>query len=376
MKKIYDVIIVGAGPAGSFSAYEMAKIKVKGRPVDILILEASKTLKRGKPCGGAIYKETIEQIPELKKILVGHSSAHAIYIDNKKTMDKKSDQYFLLRTTPSSKTLDYFLPKLLSKKKNIILKLGQRVNNIKLNKEYAEVQCQDDAYLGRVIIDASGIGSKFNEKLVGGKSLDERNKYLCAIAEFRLNKENKKKILDLIENNAHKTRLDFFEGEPLNCYWIFYYGKIDFVNIGCGFLYRKGERYIDAREKLINYLNLQNIRGWKLENIRSWIDPIEMPKKLCTNHILWIGDSAGMSNPFSGHGVPYAAKCAKALAEACAAALEKGDFSEKMLRAYQNHPLVMELMAKSRIKNRMINYFHKHRKIKFPLWFRKMVLKR
>ena len=48
--KTYDVVIVGAGPAGAILAYLLAK-----EGVDVLILE-KKTLPRYKPCAGGLTR--------------------------------------------------------------------------------------------------------------------------------------------------------------------------------------------------------------------------------------------------------------------------------------------------------------------------------
>ena len=53
-KHLYDVIIVGAGPAGATLGYELAR---KG--VDVLILEKER-LPRYKPCAGGITIKTVK----------------------------------------------------------------------------------------------------------------------------------------------------------------------------------------------------------------------------------------------------------------------------------------------------------------------------
>ena len=68
---MYDIIIIGAGPAGCFTAFELSKAKINRKPIKILILEASASLERLKPCGGDIEREIVDDIPELKRIVVG-----------------------------------------------------------------------------------------------------------------------------------------------------------------------------------------------------------------------------------------------------------------------------------------------------------------
>ena len=57
MRKLFDVIIVGSGPAGSMSAYELSMAGL-----DVLILEKEK-LPRYKVCGGGIQFKMNSIIP-------------------------------------------------------------------------------------------------------------------------------------------------------------------------------------------------------------------------------------------------------------------------------------------------------------------------
>ncbi len=61
----YDVVVVGAGPAGS----TIAKI-VAERGFKVLVLEKY-TLDREKPCGGAISNRVVEHFRIPKKPLLG-----------------------------------------------------------------------------------------------------------------------------------------------------------------------------------------------------------------------------------------------------------------------------------------------------------------
>ena len=60
----YDVVIVGAGPAGAILAYLLAK-----EGVDVLILE-KKNLPRYKPCAGGLTRRALAALPfEVKEVV-------------------------------------------------------------------------------------------------------------------------------------------------------------------------------------------------------------------------------------------------------------------------------------------------------------------
>jgi flavin-dependent dehydrogenase len=58
-------------------------------------------------------------------------------------------------------------------------------------------------------------------------------------------------------------------------------------------------------------------------------------RKTYGNRVLAVGDAAGQTKPTTGGGIYYALISAQAAAHAALTAFEKGDFSEKILRAYQ-----------------------------------------
>ncbi len=57
MTQVYDVIIVGAGPAGSTAAYFLGQAGAR-----VLVLEKEE-LPRYKPCGGGLAARLLDQFP-------------------------------------------------------------------------------------------------------------------------------------------------------------------------------------------------------------------------------------------------------------------------------------------------------------------------
>jgi len=339
--KIYDVIIIGAGPAGCFSAYEICKIIKNPK---ILVLEASSTLERMKPCGGEIDISPLNRVPELKKIIVGKANRHPKYYNNRKFSEVYAVNYYFTRSK-NKITLDCYFPKLIRKMGVTILTDSRVVDIDNSKKEYAIVLCKDKKYYGKIVVDASGAMSTLNHKLVGGKKISELDKFFCSVIEFKLKSEDKKTFLKLLENDKLANRNDLFSKDPIGLNWTFYYEKINTANIGNGFTVNN--KKIDTRSKLINFLKSKGFKNWNPADIKTWIAPFELQRKLYTNHVLWIGDSVGMVNPFSGHGMPNSSFAATILAEVCSIALSTNDFSEEILKYYQEHPKMKKFISES-----------------------------
>ncbi|MFX1453370.1 MAG: FAD-dependent oxidoreductase, partial [Promethearchaeota archaeon] len=72
-QEIYDVIIVGAGPAGSTAAKFIAEEGFK-----VLLIDKEK-FPRNKPCGGALTRRVIERFPYMSKILQNIITSEKIF---------------------------------------------------------------------------------------------------------------------------------------------------------------------------------------------------------------------------------------------------------------------------------------------------------
>lgn len=327
---IYDVIIIGAGPAGCISAYEILKKK----KCKILMLEAAPSLLRCKPCGGMLDENSIKQVPELRKIIVGKTIQNLRYYNDKKIYEKSLPHYFLTRSKKKN-SLDYFFPNLM-KKKGVKILTNKRVTKIITNKYLANVYCSNERYFGKIVVDASGAMSQFNKLLVNGKRIIDLDKFVCNVVEFKLSKKDKKRMMKLQENVETNSRGDLFSNTPTGMFWSFYYKKTNSANIGNGYFIKDAKAF-DSKTFLIDFLKRNKFESWNQKQIKSWVAPFQLQNKLYADNILWIGDSAGMVNPFSGHGIANAFEAGKSLAKTVSFALSKKDFSEKTLKRYQTN---------------------------------------
>lgn len=348
MTTAFDVIIVGAGPAGCATAYELSK---RISPSKILVLEASPVLLRGKPCGGHVDSPTIDSIPELRPFIVGRTTRqlnclNGVQLNPNAEGGVRTHVYFT-RWGSSPLTLDYAFPKVLSDR-GIIVSTGKRVTKIDVGgKHYATVSCGKETFLGKIVIDASGATSAFNRMLCGGKTISELEKYVCSVVEFKVRDADHINLMRFLGNDLLAERADVRSGDPIGAHWVFYYERLGTVNIGNGYCFH-GKQTLDTRERLAGYLDQIGLDGWERSAIRTWVIPIELQKHLYTDHTLWIGDSAGMGDPLSGHGIPNSIHVAKILARVCEKALDVNDFSERTLSAYSEDEEMRSYILQSR----------------------------
>ncbi len=306
---VYDVIIVGAGPAGSFAAYNCAKAGLS-----TLILEKEK-LPRDKPCGGLVGRNVLEIAGfGVEKIAENRIGTNKILMDDTEILEKDTEMLLFKR-----KKLDHFLAK---KAVSAGAELVERakVSSVKIGRSGASVLCGPESYGGKMIVGADGIDSS----VARSAGLNTRTaKDLCLSIESGI---NAKKICRAQEKNYAEFCLysDF-----VGYFWIF--PSKNFVNVGVG-------------TPLENSGNLQQKLSWFLENrgidkkgeTKAHMIPMDVLPKIYSERVLLAGDSAGFVNPISGGGIGLALSSGKKAADACVQAVKKNDFSAGFLSAYQS----------------------------------------
>lgn len=290
MEKKYDVVIIGAGPAGLSCAYLLKK-----NGYNVAVIEKKKH-PRNKLCGGLLSHKT----KLLLEMIFGDSATRIINASlNYKTKDyeiyfkKKlikigfSKQFFYLveRTT-----FDFEMFKCI-KREGIIVIENEKVlkidNNLVItNKRIVE---------GKVIIGADGINSVVRKQF-DGKVLNTNNVGLAL--ESKIEKKMGRNIAIIFGYNKQG-------------YCWFFPNKNGGL-IGSGGLKKKENVMVSYKSFCKDFI--KNNSG---EQTKAFLVPlgnyVKCPFK--KNHYL-IGDAAGLANPLTGEGIYYALLSAKILANA------------------------------------------------------------
>ena len=139
-----------------------------------------------------------------------------------------------------------------------------------------------------------------------------------------------------------------WENNPIDFFGVYYnydispwgYGWIcprrDTINAGVLCLYDK------LRSNPINSLNyfiskhpLKDLRAREIVWLRSALIPVAPARKIYGKRMLVVGDAAGMVDPVSGEGIIHAITGGKLAGEVCVKALEEENFSSSFLSKYQ-----------------------------------------
>lgn len=284
----YDVIIVGAGPAGSYLAY-----KLKNQGIDVLLLE-KKTFPRYKSCAGGLSKKAYDILfSESKNVknIVEKKVKKGLYVRNKKFTFTESEKELIYMTYRSE--LDNFLVKMAVDNKTVCFK-----DNISIQK----INEKDNTitYVER--------NKKYNvgyDILVGAWGCNIRLNKLIDLAPFE-----RFSVSSSWEGPPGPKFSEYFDEYALTQIMKKYHSYV-------GYIFPKSELITAGLFTSLNPLTsrLKNmwkefVEFWRLDkNIKpqyAWIPIRDLRKPIAKKNILLVGDAAGLADPFTGEGIYYA----------------------------------------------------------------------
>ena len=334
MKDIYDVVIVGAGPAGSAAAHYLSL-----RGLNVLLLDKF-TFPRDKTCGDALTPRALRVLDEmgmLEDLLkVGHSLNDVAFFSPK--------GYSVVAPVPKKESRSshlLFTPRLILD--NIILERALvsgaqfqspvRVTDIVQDEDCAiirgEHQNRAVEYKARMVIVAIGANIKLLLRM--GLLKKAPQMMLCARAYF----EGMAEVLE-----AAQCR---FDGVPLPGYgWVFPLSNSS-ANVGVGF-FRAGltARWMPKTARTVFDTFTQTPPLQKILTGAHQVGPIKgYPLRLdfarsptFAERILLVGEAAGLVNPVTGEGIDYALESGKMAADHIIGMFPANDLSIKNLSVY------------------------------------------
>ena len=284
----YNVIIIGAGPAGSYLAY-----KLKKQGISILLLEKQK-FPRYKACAGGLSKKAFDIIfSENKNIenIVEKVVKKGLYVRNNRFTFVEPDKELVYMTYRSD--LDNFLMKMAVDNKTVfykenvkIQKIDQKNNTITFLYKNKKQQVEYD-----ILVGAWGANIKLN------------------------------KLVDIIPFKRFSASSSW-EGPPSTKFYD--YCK-DYIITQIMDKYPRYVAYIFPKSEMItaglftsknpNPIILKNmwedfVKFWdldiKIKPTYAWIPVRDYNKPIARKNIILVGDAAGITDPFTGEGIYYA----------------------------------------------------------------------
>jgi geranylgeranyl reductase family protein len=340
LSRIYDVIVVGAGPAGATLAYELAR---KG--IAVLLLEKER-LPRYKCCAGGVTSKAaklldfdISGIAEdtihragftfnLGSPYLGHYDRPLIYT----VMRDVFDHSLAMRARRSGADLMD----------------GQKVKSIQPSVDCMEVASADNIFRSRLLVGADGAYSVVARDLDMGKGTG----YLVAIEseitvpEAKLAEWTSQILIDL-------------GYVPGGYAWVF--PKRDHLSIGVGCLSSKARELSHHHEGFLGSLGLGSYIITR--STRQLIPTRTKGRLVWRNQALLVGDAAGLADPLTGEGIHNAIKSA----QLAVAAIEQRLIGGKDgLQDYQE-AVDSEIISELRIAHTVSRFFVRSPRLVFGM---------
>jgi len=321
-----DVLVIGAGPAGSTAAKHAA---LGG--ADVLLIDKKSEIGAPKRCAegvsiGGLESLGIEPNPRwITKKLDGVRMVSPNGTDVWLTSDKvelPEAGYILER-----KVFDKFMA----------MDAARAGSRIMVKTIATEMERTDDGYLvsaecmgekfeikARIVIAADGPESRVARW--AGLNTATRPKDMESAAQFEM------VGVEMEDNNC----IEFYFGSvaPGGYAWIFPKGD-DIANVGLGVLSTETDK--SAYEHLLEFVeSCPATRNAQPVELNIGGDPVGgMPKKLVADSLMVVGDAAGQVNPLTGGGIISGMKGGMLAGQVAAAAVSEGDVTARRLGEYE-----------------------------------------
>lgn len=343
-----DVVVVGAGPAGSTASIFLAKKGLK-----VVMVDKAK-FPRMKPCGGGIPVNIFKKLPYLKKydLVDSYSYGGVIYSSSLKYCAKFQSEEPIIALV-SRETFDNKLASI-AVDHGVEFYDGKKVKDVNIKVDKAKVILDDETTIdSEVVVGADGVSSVVAKKT----GLNSKNKTvnICAFQEYKLDE----KTLEEYTTDKHFCYLHMVYNNIPGYAWLF--PKKDSFNIGIGEfipLRKPGSKInlVDAYKSYFNLLQKEKLipLNLKMGKVKGGCVPIQILEKTYSDRVVLCGDAAGLINPVSGGGIYYAMVSGENAASTINNAFENENFNSSFLSNYQNlwmQEFGKDLQALSSISN-------------------------
>jgi digeranylgeranylglycerophospholipid reductase len=346
MKDRYDVLVIGAGPAGSIAAKTAAE---KG--LDVLLIEKRQEIGDPVRCAEGVSKENLKKHVEIdKKWICADLKGARIYAPDGTKIEMAEEiaggevGYVLER-----KIFDRALAEKASKA-GAEVRVKTRAIGLIIEEDFVkgarlmQLGKEYDVH-ARIVIGADGIESKVGRWAGIDTSLNPIDIETCVqylVAGVDINQEY----------------CEFYIGNDLapgGYIWIFPKGEGK-ANIGIGIL---GSKMGKFKPRPVDYLNSFLEKKFPhakvVEMVFGGVPVSGSIEKTSTNGLILVGDAARQSDPITGGGILNAMDVGKIAGEAAFAAISAGDVSnekleevyEKRWRSTTGHSIDLSLIVKN-----------------------------
>jgi len=306
-KEVYDVLVVGAGPAGGSAALHSARLGL-----DTLLIEEHEKIGEPVHCGECLSEYAVENtgIRPPESVISEHvKGVRVIFPDG--TASALNEKGFVLEKEKFEQWLAGE-----AVKAGAELSLGTRLEGLERKNNLWEIKTNKGILKAKIVIDASGVASVVSRKL----NLNERFESVIGI-QYEL------------RDISRDGYLDFYiwpELAPEGYLWMIPKAN-GRANVGLATTERN-------KAKQFNDIFVERM-GWKDKvNVKTFggLIPASGPlKNTYSDGLMLVGDAAGFTSPLFEGGSHLGLKSGEMAARVAKESVEKKDFSKAAFSKYE-----------------------------------------
>lgn len=328
-----DVLVIGAGPAGSAAAFRLASAGLR------VILLDRQAFPRDKVCGdfvgpaalAELHRMGITGTPEYRNTNVIRNAA--LFLDGKKLISRSIPRVQGLpeygRVIPRFLLDDWLVRSAVHA--GVRLLERHKVTGVEVAPDCVRINAEAPdglrSFTARLAIAADGSNSICAKQVRPGTPRGR----IFAVRGY----------VEGIEGPADQADLYFSRESFPGYYWLFPTGETT-ANIGLGMVSETvPPNHAHLRNLLVRLMDQdralhRRLNGAKLTGpITGWpLTTYDPEAPVVAHRLMLAGDAAGLINPLNGEGIQYALASGREAAQVAAACCERNDFSARALSEY------------------------------------------